>query len=64
MSRGRAFVAGYLVVSEPTSFDGTECPVCGFDAVVLFPLTLISDSGVTPWGHAARCTRCWMEGRQ
>ncbi|WP_028474096.1 hypothetical protein [Nocardioides alkalitolerans] len=64
MSEGRHVTLGWFVVSLPASLDGTECPDCGFDTVVLFPVTLLSESGVTPWGHAARCTRCWMEANE
>lgn len=54
-------LAATVVVGEPTT-PPTECATCGFDALLTFPLTVITNDGVGSWGTAKRCARCWMEG--
>ena len=52
---------GYFQVGQPETEAATECRDCGFDAVLRFPLTLLTDSGVTPSGYLRACARCYDE---
>lgn len=52
---------GRFYVAEPTSDAREECRDCGFDAVFRFPITLILDTGVMPFGELKACARCYAE---
>jgi hypothetical protein len=49
----------WFVVLDPVTLDGEQCPDCGFDAVLTFPVHYINETGVGPFGMAKSCTRCW-----
>ncbi len=51
----------YIVVGEPDIDQQEECPECGFDAVLTFPLTSMSENGVDPFGTYSACGRCREE---
>lgn len=53
------YVAGHFVVGDPNLDDATECPKCGFDAVLTFPISVLSESGVSSFGTWAGCARCY-----
>lgn len=49
-------------VGEPANLDAPrECPDCGFDSVLDFPVTLLSGRGVTGDRTIAACPRCFKE---
>jgi hypothetical protein len=45
----------YLMFGAPTV---EECPECGFDSLMTFPLTTLSDEGVGTGGTYRNCGRC------
>lgn len=49
------YVTAHVIVGEPT-FEW--CDVCQFNALGVFPCTLISEAGVSPFGVVRRCLRC------
>jgi hypothetical protein len=51
----------HVVVSEPDPSAARECPDCGFDALLTFPLALLSPAGVSPFGSVEACARCHEE---
>lgn len=51
------YVNLFIVVGDPDA--ATECPDCGFDAVLSFPLTSISEMGVGSFGTYTTCARCY-----
>ena len=51
----------YIVVGDPDTSCPSECPDCGFDAVLAFPLTLVGENGVGPFGTHKECARCYEE---
>ena len=55
------YVTASVVVMDPKPTEATECPTCGFDAVLTFPTFLISASGVGPFADVAACARCYSE---
>lgn len=57
----RRLVVTYIVVGEPNVDAAEECPTCGFDAVLAFPLTSMNESGVGPFGTYKACMRCHDE---
>lgn len=52
----------FLSVGEPDLTDRSTCACCGFDAVLTFPVTLMSGEGVGPFGTITCCVRCFEEG--
>ncbi len=54
-------VLGHLAVGEPDTSTATECADCRFDVVLAFPVHLITERGVTPFGHVKKCVRCYEE---
>jgi hypothetical protein len=48
----------YIQVGEPDTDDAETCPDCLFDSVLKFPLTSLSENGVSPFGHYVACVRC------
>jgi hypothetical protein len=57
------YVRAFVIVGEPDSDDVQECPDCGYDALLSFPLHLLSPNGVTPFGYRIACARCWEESQ-
>ena len=57
----RTYIAWYLVLGDVDPDVAEECPECGFDALLSFPLSLITERGVTPWRPFMACVRCWQE---
>jgi hypothetical protein len=53
----RVVSVGYLVIGDP-ELPGTECPTCGFDAVVVIPIHLLTTCGVSSFGEWRGCIRC------
>lgn len=51
----------YIAVGRPDTNAARECPDCGFDALLDFPLTAITADGVGPFGTVAACARCYSE---
>ena len=51
----------YIVLNEPSTIEAAECSKCGFDSVLAFPLTLVDECGVGPFGTYKACSRCWGE---
>jgi hypothetical protein len=54
--------AVYVLVGEPDMDAVAECPDCGFDSLLTFPLTAMSANGVGPWGTIRVCGRCYDGG--
>lgn len=53
-----------LVLGDPDPDQHpTECPNCGFEAVIRFPVHVMSDDGVSPWGVVPACLRCFNDGQ-
>lgn len=52
----------YIVVGMPDTSTARECPRCGFDSLLEFPLTSISLNGVGPIGYVPACGRCYDGG--
>lgn len=51
-----------LVVGDPDLEHQTECPACGFDAVIRFPVYALTALGVALLPETwAACLRCWCE---
>ena len=59
---GAVFVRGFFVVLEPDVDSAKECPACGFDALLAFPVKVLSRAGVGDFGTYERCVRCHKEG--
>lgn len=53
------YVISRLVVGEPDNDAATECPDCRFDAVLTFPIYLLSEAGVGTFGTYSACARCY-----
>ena len=53
----------YTYVGMPDMDAATECPSCGFDALLAFPFYFLSASGVSVAGHAPACARCAEDER-
>lgn len=53
------YVPGHFVVGQPDMDEATECHDCGFDAVLTFPISIISEAGVTSFGTYKACARCY-----
>lgn len=53
---------GTFVVGSPDIDSAAECPECGFDSLLTFPIHVISESGVSPFGTYEGCARCFDEG--
>lgn len=51
----------YIAVSDPDLDAVAECPDCGFDALLTFPLHALGVDGVTEFGSVQRCARCFDE---
>lgn len=54
----------YLMVGEPDLTSTAECPDCGFDSLLKFPLTLLDANGVSPVGTYEACPRCYFDEGQ
>jgi hypothetical protein len=54
-------VGVHLVAGDPDVDHATECQVCGYDAVIRFPIYAIAPSGVRrmPDLDWFGCVRCW-----
>lgn len=55
---GARSVICHIIVGDPETNAAEECPSCGFDAVMVFPLTSMSLNGVGPFGQYRACVRC------
>lgn len=53
-----------IVVSDPPSLKGEECPDCKFDALLTFPAHIITENGVAPCGGFKACVRCYEEKKR
>lgn len=51
-------VTGWLVVGTPDIDRAEECPSCGFDSLLTFPVSAISTAGVSTWPPVKACPRC------
>lgn len=49
----------YLSVGTPDLDAATECPGCGFDSLLAFPLHTLSVYGVGTIGTFNACPRCY-----
>lgn len=58
------YVLANLVVGIPDLRQPSECPDCGFDAVVRFPIHALSEMGVSDMGTMSACTRCYDEAHR
>lgn len=52
----------WLVMLEPVTLAGTECPDCLFDTVLTFPVRAISYTGVRDMPPLRACWRCYDDG--
>lgn len=52
-----------LSVGEPDPSTAVECPTCGFDTLLPFPLYLLLDTGVSHIGYYPACLRCYDRQR-
>ena len=52
-------VRGHIVVGDADTDAVKECPACGFEALLTFPLYVVSEAGVTQFATAERCAHCW-----
>lgn len=50
---------GFLAVSRPGVETATECPCCRFDALVSFPIHLVTEDGFNPFGACEGCVHCF-----
>lgn len=56
---------GWVVVLTPPPDSPTrECPVCRYDAMLPFPLRLLTATGVRVMGSLWACARCEAESTQ
>jgi len=51
----------HVVVGDPETDTARECPDCGFDALLDFPLYVITAEGVGRFGTCRACARCYDE---
>jgi hypothetical protein len=56
-----ADLIGHVMVGLPDMEAAEECPDCGFDTMLAFPLTVITEEGVGPFGSYRACARCYDE---
>lgn len=55
---GARHIICHIHVGLPDTGDAEQCSTCGFDAVLKFPLTSLSEDGVSNFGHYKVCVRC------
>lgn len=58
---GIVWVTATIVAGDPDLNHQTECPTCGFDSVITFPLYALSTEGVDVFGDWSACLRCWPD---
>lgn len=61
MDGSRLYLSAWVEVGEPDPEEpARECRDCGFDAVLAFPVTILTAAGVTPspLGPCLVCVRC------
>ncbi len=51
----------YIVAGDPDLDAASECPDCGFDALLTWPLYSLSENGVSEFGVYKACVRCYEE---
>lgn len=51
----------HVVVGDPKTDAARECPNCGFDALLDFPLYGITAEGIGQFGTFHACARCYEE---
>lgn len=57
----KRMTAAYLVVGDPDLDNATECPACGFDSLLSFPVVSLTENGVSDMGTVSACPRCYVD---